>query len=172
MNGLVVRRVSDEELDEVFLMGYDSWGANLPVEMYLESCHASYKYKLGEFYVLEDEEGNFLSSCIVYSLTAFGGVVSENAVGLGSLATSATERHKGYATLLLSQLMAALEQKGVDAFFIHSDIHPKMYQNLGFEPAPESMRRTRDTSIPMLRLSKARTITPELWSEIVLPSYF
>lgn len=151
-------------------MGYDTWGAELPVEMYLDSCGASYKYRQGEFYVLEDQHGRLLSSCIVYPLTAFGGAVSERAVGLGSLATAANERHKGYATLLLSMLMAMLEADGVDAFFIHSDIHPKIYENLGFKAAPERYRQ--NGSVPMLRLSGDRSITIELWQEIVMPAYF
>lgn len=152
------------------MMGYDTWGAGLPVEMYLDSCGASYKYRQGDFYVLEDTEGKLLTSCIVYPLTAFGGFVSERAVGIGSLATCMTERHKGYATLFLSMLMAVLEADGVDAFFIHSDIYPKIYENLGFRAAPERFRQ--NGSVPMLRLSGDRQITSELWRELVMPAYF
>lgn len=167
-----VRRATDEELPEVFMMGYDAWGGDLPIEMYLDSCSASYKYKQGHFYVLEDESGKLISSCIVYPLSAFGGVVSERAVGFGSLATSAVERHKGYATLLLSILMAQLEREGVDAFFLHSDIHPKIYENLGFSPAPETCRNKADGTVPMLRLSGGRRVSHELWRELVMPEYF
>ncbi len=165
-----VKCADEAELDEIFLMGYDTWGAGLPVEMYLDSCAASYKYKKGQFYVLEDNVGQLLSSCIVYPLSAFGGAVSERAVGIGSLATAANERHKGYATLLLSMLMSALEADGVDAFFIHSDIHPKIYENLGFSAAPERFRQ--EGSVPMLRLSCDRPVTTELWKELVMPVYF
>jgi predicted acetyltransferase len=140
--------------------------------MYLDSCVASYKYKQGDFYVLEDGAGKLLSSCIIYPLSAFGGVVAERAVGLGSLATVPVERHKGYATLLLSMLMEQLEKEGVDAFFIHSDIHPRIYENLGFEPAPERFRNRADGSVPMLRLAGGRSVSHELWREIVMPSYF
>ena len=152
-------------------MGYDSWGAGLPIEMYIDSCFASYKYKLGQFYVLEDGE-LLLSSCIVYPLGAFGGAVSERAVGLGSLATVASERHKGYATAFLAELMTKLEGDGVDAFFIHSDIHPKIYENLGFKPAPDKYRDKADLSVPMLRLSGGRPVPHELWHELVMPTYF
>jgi hypothetical protein len=167
-----VRRAKPDEFDEVFLMGYDAWGAGLPVEMYLDSCVASYKYKQGQFYILEDEDGALLSSCIVYPLSAFGGVVSERAVGVGSLATSAAERHKGYATLFLTMLMTELEREGVDAFFIHSDIHPRLYENLGFVPAPERFRNKSDGTIPMLRLSGGRRVANELWQELIMPAYF
>lgn len=167
-----VRRAIDEELEEVFLMGYDSWGAELPVEMYLASCIASYKYKQGQFYVLEDDEGMLISSCIVYPLTAFGGVVSERAVGIGNLATVITERQKGYATLLLAMLMQQLEKEGVDAFFTHADNDASIYENLGFKPAPTTVRTKSDGSIPMLRLSANRTVTQELWTNLVMPSYF
>jgi hypothetical protein len=154
------------------MMGYDAWGAGLPVEMYLDSCAASYKYKQGSFYVLEDEFGRLLSSCIVYPLAAFGGVVSERAVGLGSLATMASERHRGCATLFLAMLMKRLESEGVDAFFIHSDIPPKIYEKLGFAPAPQSCRGKAGPSIPMLRLSGNREVTSALWQNLVMPSYF
>lgn len=167
-----VRCAEAPELDEIFLMGYDAWGAGLPVRMYLESCLASYKYKQGIFYVLEDNKGTLISSCIVYPLAAFGGVVSERAVGIGSIATSATERHRGFATLFLGMLMDKLELEGVDAFFLHSDIQPKIYENLGFAPAPERFRNKSDGSVPMLRLSGGRAITRERWQEIIMPSYF
>ena len=167
-----VRNAEQQELDEVFLMGYDAWGAGLPVRMYLDSCLASYKYKQGAFYVLEDSTGTLISSCIVYPLTAFGGVVSERAVGIGSIATMATERHRGYATLFLGMLMDKLEREGVDAFFLHSDIAPKIYENLGFSPAPERFRSKADGSVPMLRLTGGRDVTREYWQEIIMPTYF
>jgi N-acetylglutamate synthase-like GNAT family acetyltransferase len=167
-----VRRASGDELEEVFLMGYDAWGGGLPEDMYLESCLASYKYKQGEFFVLESADGELLSSCIVYPLSAFGGVVSERSVGVGSLCTLANQRHKGYATLFLALLMKQLETEGVDAFFIHSDINPRIYENLGFQAAPESCRDPRDGTVPMLRLSGDRNVTPELWRELVMPEYF
>lgn len=153
-------------------MGYDTWGADLPMDMYVESCEASYKYKLGTFYVLEDHDGKLLSSCIVYPLGAFGGVVSERAVGIGSLVTAPDERHRGYATLLMSMLMGLLEQEGVDAFFVHSDIHPKIYEALGFSAAPDAVRKKTDGTVPMLRLTGGRPVSKELWTNLVLPSYF
>lgn len=152
-------------------MGYDAWGAGLPTEMYLESCLASYKYKLGTFYVLEDPSGRLVSSCIVYPLSVFGGAVSERSVGIGSLATAPGDRHQGFATLLLALLMGQLEREGVDAFFIYADVHPKIYENLGFAPAPAALR-DKDSSLPMLRLSGDREVTPELWRELIMPSYF
>ncbi|MEW6058277.1 MAG: GNAT family N-acetyltransferase, partial [Bdellovibrionota bacterium] len=153
-------------------MGYDAWGAGLPIEMYLDSCLASYKYKQGQFYILVDDFDRLLSSCIVYPLSSFGGVVGERAVGIGSLATVASLRHQGYATLLLSLLMQELEEEGVDAFFVHSDISPRLYESLGFSAAPEACRRKSDGTIPMLRLSGGRSISSELWQEMILPSYF
>lgn len=153
-------------------MGYDAWGAGLPVQMFLDSCLASYKYKQGTFYVLDDDNGTLLSSCIVYPLTAFGGVVSERAVGIGSIATMASQRHRGYASIFLAMLMESLECEGVDAFFLHSDISPKIYQNLGFSPAPERFRSKSDGSVPMLRLSGGREVTRERWQEIIMPTYF
>lgn len=154
------------------MMGYDAWGGGLPVDMYLDSCLASYKYKQGQFYVLEDNSLKILSSCIIYPLAAFGGVVAERAVGIGSIATVEEERHRGYATLLLSMLMAELERDGVDAFFIHSEIPPRMYENLGFAPAPERYRNKAEGTVPMLRLAGGRAVPKELWQELIMPTYF
>ena len=167
-----VRQARQSELDTVFLMGYDAWGAGLPVHMYLESCLASYKYKLGEFYVLVNDLNEPVSSCIVYPLSAFGGVAGERAIGIGSLATAEVERHKGYATLLMTLLMKNLEAEGVDAFFIHSDIYPRIYEKLGFAPAPSEYRKKSEASVPMLRLSGNRTVSPAHWQELIIPSYF
>ncbi|HRK02985.1 MAG TPA: GNAT family N-acetyltransferase [Oligoflexia bacterium] len=167
-----VRKAVENELNEVFLMGYDAWGASLPIDMYLDSCAASYKYKQGEFYILENEAGKLLSSCIVYPLMKFGGIVSECAVGIGSLVTAPEDRHKGYATALLAALMGTLEERGIDAFFIHSDIPTKIYEKLGFYAAPEDMRDRGRGVTPMLRLRGGKEVSHELWREIVLPAYF
>lgn len=166
-----VRKAKPEEHEDIFLMGYDAWGANLPEEIYLESCLASYKYKQGQFYVLEDEEYGLLSSCIVYPLSMFGGVIGENAVGIGNLATIPSNRHQGYASLCLSLLIQQLEFEGVDAFFIHSDIHPKIYERLGFVAAPKDYH-TDAGCTPMLKLSGKRQLIPEHWDAFVLPQFF
>lgn len=167
-----VRRAKQDELNEIFMMGYDAWGASLPIEIYLDSCAASYKYKQGEFYVLLDDEGRLLSSCVVYPLSVFGGVVGERSVGFGSLATAEPQRHKGYATFFLTLLMRLLESEGVDAFFIFSDIPPKIYEQLGFVAAPERFRSAKEGSMPMLRFSGGRKVSPEHWQECVMPKYF
>lgn len=54
---------------EIYKMGYDVWGDNLPYEEYITMCQASKKYRKGKWYVLEaTDTKQLLSSLIVYEL--------------------------------------------------------------------------------------------------------
>ncbi len=170
---MVVRKATTEELDEIFVMGYDAWGGNLPLEMYLESCHASYKYRRGVFYVLETDDCGLAASCIVYPVSLFGGAAGECAVGVGSLATAKQLRNQGNASRLLEELIFLLEAEGVDAIFLHADIDPKMYERFGFNAVPKVFRKEPAAdSVPMLRLKGARAISAQVWAEVLVPEYF
>ncbi|MEK3748201.1 hypothetical protein NYE25_08140 [Paenibacillus sp. FSL E2-8871] len=43
-----IREATKEEMIEIYKMGYDVWGDNLPYEEYITMCQASKKYRKGK----------------------------------------------------------------------------------------------------------------------------
>ncbi|MGE7613285.1 hypothetical protein [Paenibacillus sp. FSL H7-0737] len=96
-----IREATKEEMIEIYKMGYDVWGDNLPYEAYITMCQASKKYKKGKWYVLEaTDTKQLLSSLIVYDLNLSDDQIVK---GIGSIATPLYLRKKGYASLLVKE---------------------------------------------------------------------
>lgn len=118
------------EMDSIYLMGYDVWGDDLSIEIYLNGCRKSKKYALGEWYVLV-VDGLVVSSLIMYH-DQFG--IAANDCGIGSISTSPKFRSNGYARdlirLMTDQVFTTTETKVI---FLHSDIGHKLYEKLGFK---------------------------------------
>lgn len=133
-----VRLASPEDLQTVYLMGYDAWGDGRPAETYLENCRQSEKYKLGNWYVMV-HEGTLVSSLIVYS-DAFR--MPLGAAGIGSVATSLDHRRRGHASELIREVASRLSRThGVSLFFLYSDVDPNIYARLGFVALPDHLQR-------------------------------
>ncbi|WP_375103215.1 GNAT family N-acetyltransferase [Paenibacillus sp. RS8] len=142
-----IRVATKEEMIEIYKMGYDVWGDNLPYEDYITMCQASKKYKEGTWYVLEATDTNqLLSSLIVYKLN-----LSEDQIvkGIGSIATPLYLRKKGYASLLVEATINKLEQEEkCNNFFLYSDIGIEFYEGLGFIALPNDSQKYK-TSVCM-----------------------
>lgn len=142
-----IRVATKEEMIEIYKMGYDVWGDNLPYEDYITMCQASKKYKEGTWYVLEATDTNqLLSSLIVYKLN-----LSEDQIvkGIGSIATPLYLRKKGYASLLVEATINKLEQEEkFNNFFLYSDIGIEFYEALGFIALPNDSQKYK-TSVCM-----------------------
>ena len=141
----MIRRANENELDEIYLMGFDAWSESRPAETYLKACAASAKYREGAWYVLE-ENGRLSSSLIVYRLTERG----EGAFGLGSIATPRAERRRGRAALLIRGVLDLLDRQGAGTVYLHSDISPAFYERLGFRALPAGLQKS-PTSVCMLK---------------------
>lgn len=117
-------------MDSIYLMGYDVWGDDLNIEIYLNGCRNSKKYALGEWYVLV-VDGLVVSSLIMYH-NQFK--LTESDLGIGSISTSPNFRKNGYArdlvNLIVTQTFATTETKII---FLHSDIGHQFYEQLGFK---------------------------------------
>lgn len=133
-----VRKARVDEVDTIFLMGYDTWNVGETPDDYIISCHASPEYEEGVWYVLEDTTTNeLLSSLILYDFNT----KYEKIYGVGSVATPPNFRKKGYASTLMKKVMSLVmdELKG-DYILLHCDIDPSFYEKLGFIKAPDSMQ--------------------------------
>ncbi|MEY9976788.1 GNAT family N-acetyltransferase [Lysinibacillus sp. RC79] len=139
-----IREATKEDMIEIYKMGYDVWGDNLPYEEYITLCQASNKYKKGKWYVLEaTDTKQLLSSLIVYELN-----LSEDQIvkGIGSIATPLYLRKKGYASLLVKETINKLEQEeNCNNFFLYSDIGIEFYKGLGFIVLPNDSQKYKDS---------------------------
>lgn len=139
-----IREATKEDMIEIYKMGYDVWGDNMPYEEYITLCQASNKYKKGKWYVLEaTDTKQLLSSLIVYELN-----LSEDQIvkGLGSIATPLLLRKKGYASLLVKEMINKLElEENCNNFFLYSDIGIEFYKGLGFIVLPNDCQKYKDS---------------------------
>ena len=117
----ILAKASSRNFEEIYSMGYDSWGEGKSYSDYLKECSDSVKYKSGTWYILK-ADGEIVSSCILYEL-------GNNTMGIGSLATKIDKRHLGYGTLLIQKIIAKKNEK---SFFLWSDIDPEYYKRMGF----------------------------------------
>lgn len=58
-----VREAQDNEMDQIYLMGFDAWSEGSSKDEYLEKCRNSQKYKKGTWHVLSNSK-DLLSSMI------------------------------------------------------------------------------------------------------------
>ncbi|TGA99002.1 N-acetyltransferase [Sporolactobacillus shoreae] len=130
-----IRKADIDELNAVYMMGYDSWGKGLSKDDYIKLCHQSPKYPTGTWFILE-EEGKLLSSLIIYHL-------NNSLIGIGSVATAVDVRKQGNATILLKKIID-LFPKGT-VFCLYSDVEPKIYERIGFKSVAEENQPYHDT---------------------------
>lgn len=138
----VVRPGRPEDLEAVFLMGYDPWGRGLSVDDYLAECRASDKYPRGRWWVVE-VEGRVVCALIVYR-GLFG--LPEGAYGIGSLCTEPAVRRLGLAKALMRVVLA----REPGTAYLWADAVPDFYERLGFTPLPPEAQ-TRPGSVLMAR---------------------
>jgi predicted acetyltransferase len=133
---MISRKAKEIESQDIFLMGQDMWSDNMNEAEYLESCFKSEKYKKGEWWVLEDQS-HVVSSLIVYKF-------KDQSYGIGSIATSAHERQKGYGSKLLTDVMDIYKTFG-QLIFLYSDIEPSFYKRLGFKVLPNEYQKYKES---------------------------
>lgn len=122
------RNPTPEEMDQVYLMGFDVWGECTDEVSYLQFCRGSKKYERGDWRVLE-AEGTLVSSLIIFR-GEWG--LKPGYMGIGSVCTVPSHRGRGYASALLKRCISELKESGGKGVYLFSDIDPKMYQRLGF----------------------------------------
>jgi len=110
------------------MMGYDVWGGLDSKENYIKGCTAREKFHKGRWYCLENNSV-LLSSLIVYR-NCLG--LPEYHCGVGSIATTPSQRRKGHATQLIKQYIASLKNGNTEGVYLFSDIATIMYSKLGF----------------------------------------
>ncbi|WP_373443687.1 GNAT family N-acetyltransferase (plasmid) [Lacticaseibacillus paracasei] len=124
------------EFQQIYMMGYDTWGKDETKEAYLAECQGSTKYQRGTWWVLSDKRTLF-SSLIVYNL-------EDHCLGIGSVATDPIYRHKGNASLLLKAFIATHSD---DKLLLFSDIDPAFYEKIGFKKVLKGRQPYQETTL-------------------------
>ena len=125
-----VRAARPDELEALWLMGYDAWGRGDPPDHYLDRCRQSEHYRSGAWYVLT-ASGTPVSSLIVYRV---GFALPSGCTGIGSVATAPDSRGQGYATTLVGEVTRRLGEDGVRGVYLHSEVGAAFYAALGYRP--------------------------------------
>ncbi|XQY93858.1 GNAT family N-acetyltransferase [Metabacillus sp. HB246100] len=158
-----IREAKIEDMHTIYMMGYDVWGGDLPVEDYIKECSQSIKYQKGNWFLLQDDvTGKILSSCVIYDLE----LKEMRVIGIGSIATRPEDRRKGYASELVRGVIKEIEHmENCSTFFLYSDIETVFYEKLGFLrfPVQNYLQST------CMYLSKDRHVNME---SIEPPPYF
>lgn len=158
---MIIRLAKPDDMPTVHMMAHDTWGEGLPPDQHVERCLASPKYKKGRWFVLEHDSE--LTSALICYRNAFA--LPENVVGIGSVATAPRHRKKGYAAILLSEVIGKYDDgKPLAGFFLYSDIDPAVYAKHGFVILPKEFQ-SYEASIAMMRPA-------EKSQQLILDEYF
>jgi N-acetylglutamate synthase-like GNAT family acetyltransferase len=153
-----IRKANHDEMNDIYMMGFDVWSGGMTKESYIESCSNSPKYKEGTWWLIESNNSELLCSLIVYQFES-------SIFGIGSIATPVKFRRKGYASNLVNKVCTDLEQTNkAKAIFLYSDIKPDFYESLKFVKLKEELQ-LYDSSICMIRSSISA-------AELEIPKYF
>lgn len=160
MKNKCVRKANQSEFDQIFMMGFDVWADGSESE-YLTACRTSPKYARGNFYVLENENGELLSSLILYKL-------GPEEFGIGSIATPPTLRKQGHASKIISDVLKEIEAESpTSVVFLYSDIEPEFYERFNFTRIPQEAQRYKTTTC-MVRSKNIEKFT----DKTATPEYF
>jgi GNAT superfamily N-acetyltransferase len=121
-------------LDHTFTI----WNEGLTREAYSRWNAAQLRTRWGrahlQRFALVDESGSLLSSAKRYRFDARLDGRAVRMCGVGAVFTPVERRGRGYATVLLEQLLDRERRDGVELAALFSEISPAFYERLGFQP--------------------------------------
>jgi N-acetylglutamate synthase-like GNAT family acetyltransferase len=147
---MVVRPARIDELSRVFRLSYDVT-SGISATRHVVACKRDRKLRSGTQYILENDDGEFLSTLTTYR---YRHPPIATAIGIANLYTPARLRRRGYAGRLLDGVLEACEYDGDRVFYLLSDIDPAFYARRGFRPLALRYDGAADC-VPMLRCSIA-----------------
>lgn len=160
---MIVRRALPSEFDHIYMFGYDAWHQGLSSEEFIHKSNTYPPYAHGIWYVLERD------SQPVCKLICYRDVLglSDNNVGIGSVATAPALRGHGYASKLMMEVIDILKSENVPTVFLHSEIDIKFYERFGFRALPGHQQEHLPNSVCM-RLDLNSPAAPSA----LVPAYF
>lgn len=131
---MIVREAKFEERPQIIDLGFLYWADGRSLEAFTKVIYDGDKRECRKWFVLvtDDTEQRLLSSLSIQPLN--GG----SFFGFGNVVTPKSEQKKGYASKLIKAVMERYqEEQGANAFFLYSEVDPKVYERLGFSVLPE-----------------------------------
>ncbi len=154
------RIAKSDELEHIYMMGFDVWSDGTSQVEYLANCRTSSKYARGIWYVLTSDDQP-ISSLITYKL-------EPNQVGIGSIATPISYRKRGYASELIKRVMDEFDATlDVPTYFLYTDISPTFYERFGFKALPLEFQKYESSTCMIKPGRKQVPLT-----DSTLPKYF
>jgi N-acetylglutamate synthase-like GNAT family acetyltransferase len=162
----LIRRPVAEEMDTIFMGGFDAWAGSLNQTEYLVKCRRSEKYRQGRWWVL-DCGGRIVSSLIVYR-NCFG--LENGFSGIGTVTTQPDRRCQGFASELLRQVLQVEQPEALKGFFLFSEVKPDFYERHGFVRLSDKLQKHAG-SVCMVKCSAVDLRDIES-GEVPPPDYF
>lgn len=164
----VYRRARAQEMEVIYLMGFDVWAGGASIGRYVEGCSNSPKYRAGDWYVLL-ADGTPVSSLLVHTFPSWG---PHGVRGIGSVATDPVARRKGFARRIMHcAIDDCTHRAGAEVLLLYSDIGPAFYTSLGFVPLPEPYQGAPG-SVLMARLASGLGLDVVERYREAIPGYF
>lgn len=161
---MLIRKVRPDEILELFIEGYKVWNKGRTFEKYCADNGKEDYY--GVRYGIE-ESGKIVSSLILLKLNNIDGYP---VYGIGSVLTAREYGGKGYASILLKECLAKIEEEK-RYVFLYSEINPAFYERLEFRSLPASLQKG-GKAVCMVSCSD------DLWQKLIekdisgIPDYF
>ena len=153
---------NQEEMNALYLSGFDAWNEGRSIETFLADCRKSQKYAQGKWYVLADENDQLVSKLIVYPMGPAN-------FGIGTFATPPKLRGKGLGSILLQGVLKSLHQEGARVIFLFSDISPEYYERFGFKRLPDGFQKAPHSVLMALGVDAEKVISSPGFTP---PEYF
>lgn len=132
---LQVAKANQDQIVECFKNVHEVWPHASSLEEHLRLRLDSAQHKRADWFVGTADE-KVVTSLGRYPLEIKLDDNSYKAIGIGAVHTPLAFRKKGYANILLEQVLAQSKKEGYKLALLFSDIDPEYYGRLGFKLLP------------------------------------
>lgn len=152
-------QATHKEMADRWRHHFHAWGKGLTLELYLRREEAlndgEFCRKSVRMWLLKNAAEEILASCETYATRLWHGEAEGDlhqlkAESVASVLVEPKLRNQGHAATLMRQLGMQLQQEGVMAAMLYSDVGPGLYRRAGYmlHPARESVREVADEPWP------------------------
>ncbi|MDH3784261.1 MAG: GNAT family N-acetyltransferase, partial [Acidobacteriota bacterium] len=149
------------------------WGGGLDPDAYLdlwiELCRTDWVRDHATYYVLDDGDGNVLSSLKLYRPRLCWDGHESRIAALAGIFTPASLRRRGYARELIERVLEVAAEDGASLALLFSDIGTRYYRTLGFQElgADEHWMRISGATAGIPSSIELRSLTPAAVDDVV-----
>jgi len=165
-----IRQAREQDLENIYMMGFDAWSDGHSKEEYLKICRSSKKYANATWYVLENDKDVLLSSLLIHNLNYLNSPKPVEIRGIGSISTPLQLRKHGYASNLVKKTISLINSNvPVNIWFLYSDIGTDFYNKLNFKALPDDLQKYPSTVL--MAYSEKLDLSSD-FTRLEIPDYF